>query len=100
VSIVYLVLPLALVLVLAAVVAFVWAARGGQFDDLHTPALRVMHDDELVRPRPARPLGAANSLPPPPGFPAHTGATEGTPQGDTTGHSAGGAEGDPAATHG
>jgi len=46
VSIIYLVLPLALLIVLAAVVAFVWAAKRGQYDDLDTPALRVLHDDE------------------------------------------------------
>ena len=40
-SILYLVLPLALVIVLAAVLAFSWAARRGQFDDLETPALRA-----------------------------------------------------------
>lgn len=48
-SIVYLVLPLALVIVLAAVLAFVWAARRGQFDDLETPALRMLHDDDATR---------------------------------------------------
>jgi cbb3-type cytochrome oxidase maturation protein len=52
VSIVYLVLPLALVIVGAAVGAFVWAARRGQFDDLETPALRMLHDDEGRRPPP------------------------------------------------
>jgi cbb3-type cytochrome oxidase maturation protein len=45
-SVFYLVLPLALILVGAAVFAFVWAARKGQFDDLETPALRVVPDDE------------------------------------------------------
>jgi cbb3-type cytochrome oxidase maturation protein len=45
-SVVYLVLPLALVIVLVAVWAFVWAARRGQFDDLETPALRMLHDDD------------------------------------------------------
>ncbi len=45
-SIVYLVLPLALVIVMGAVIAFIWAARRGQFDDLETPALRMLHDDE------------------------------------------------------
>jgi len=51
-SIVYLVLPLALVIVLGAVLAFVWAARRGQFDDLETPALRMLHDDERPRREP------------------------------------------------
>jgi cbb3-type cytochrome oxidase maturation protein len=45
-SVLYLVLPLALVVVGAAVAAFVWASRRGQFDDLDTPGMRVVHDDE------------------------------------------------------
>lgn len=45
-SIIYLVVPLALLVVLAAVIVFAWATRHGQFDDLETPALRVLHDDE------------------------------------------------------
>lgn len=42
---IFIVLPLALVIAAGAVAAFIWAARSGQFDDLDTPALRVMHDD-------------------------------------------------------
>jgi len=50
-SILYIVVPLALVIVAAAVAAFVWATNRGQFDDLETPSLRVLHDDEpSVRP--------------------------------------------------
>lgn len=45
-SVIYLVLPLALIIVGAAVAAFVWSARTGQFDDLDTPAQRVIHDDK------------------------------------------------------
>ena len=45
-SVIYIVLPLALVIVGVAVVAFVWAADRGQFDDLDTPPVRVLHDDE------------------------------------------------------
>jgi len=55
VSILYLVLPLALVIVGAAVVAFSWAARRGQFDDLETPALRMLHDDDHGRAAPPAP---------------------------------------------
>lgn len=44
-SVIFLVLPLALLVVAAAVGAFVWSARSGQFDDLDTPAVRVLHDD-------------------------------------------------------
>ena len=45
-SVFYLVIPLALLLVFTAVLAFIWAARRGQFDDLETPALRMVPDDE------------------------------------------------------
>jgi len=44
-SVLYIVLPLALIIVATAVVAFVWATRRGQFDDLDTPAVRMLHDD-------------------------------------------------------
>lgn len=50
-SVIFLVLPLALVVVAAAVAAFVWATRRGQFDDLDTPALRMLHDDDERRTR-------------------------------------------------
>lgn len=44
-TIIYLVLPLALVIVGVALWAFVWSAKSGQFDDLDTPAIRMVHDD-------------------------------------------------------
>lgn len=44
-SVVYIVLPLALVVVGIAVFAFVWSARSGQYDDMDTPAVRMLHDD-------------------------------------------------------
>jgi cbb3-type cytochrome oxidase maturation protein len=46
VSVIYLLLPLAFALGIAAVWAFVRATRAGQFDDLETPAHRMLHDDE------------------------------------------------------
>jgi cbb3-type cytochrome oxidase maturation protein len=41
----FVVLPLAVVLSIAAALAFVWATRRGQFDDLETPAVRLLCDD-------------------------------------------------------
>jgi cbb3-type cytochrome oxidase maturation protein len=35
--------------------AFVWAVRSGQYDDPHTPAIRILFDDTPV----------ADTLPPP-----------------------------------
>jgi cbb3-type cytochrome oxidase maturation protein len=46
VSVIYVLLPLAFALGIAAVWAFVRATRAGQFDDLETPAHRILHDDE------------------------------------------------------
>jgi len=44
-SVIYLVLPLALLIVAVAVFAFVWSAKSGQFDDMETPAVRMLHDE-------------------------------------------------------
>lgn len=44
-SVLYLVVPLAILLASLAVAAFTWAARRGQFDDLATPAVRALEDD-------------------------------------------------------
>jgi len=54
-TILFLILPITLVLSGAAAIAFTWATRSGQFDDLETPALRAL-DDEVSRERqPTRP---------------------------------------------
>ncbi len=45
-SVLYLVVPLALLLVASGVAAYLWAVRDGQMDDLETPALRVIRDEE------------------------------------------------------
>jgi cbb3-type cytochrome oxidase maturation protein len=45
-SVIYVVLPLAAVMAAAGVAAFIWSVRRGQFDDLDTPAIRMVHDDE------------------------------------------------------
>ena len=63
-NILLMLIPLSLGLLVLAVGAFVWAVKRGQFDDLDTPALDILEDDDRplppVRPatppaRPARP---------------------------------------------
>lgn len=44
-EVLFILLPIALGFVLAAVFVFAWAVRDGQFDDLDTPALRALLDD-------------------------------------------------------
>jgi cbb3-type cytochrome oxidase maturation protein len=49
VSVIFIVVPLATLIVLVAVIAFVVSARRGQFDDLDTPAERMLHDEPNAR---------------------------------------------------
>jgi cbb3-type cytochrome oxidase maturation protein len=44
-SVIFIVLPLALILGGLAVAACIWATSRGQFDDLDTPPLRVATDE-------------------------------------------------------
>jgi cbb3-type cytochrome oxidase maturation protein len=41
-----LLIPLGLLLLALAVAAFFWAVRSGQFDDLESPAMSVVMDDD------------------------------------------------------
>ena len=42
----YLLVPIALLLAGAGVWAFFWSVTSGQYDDVETPAIRVLLDDE------------------------------------------------------
>ncbi|MBL8889529.1 MAG: cbb3-type cytochrome oxidase assembly protein CcoS [Planctomycetaceae bacterium] len=44
-DVLFVALPVALLLGAAAVLAFIVAARSGQFDDLETPPQRMLYDD-------------------------------------------------------
>ena len=61
---IFVLLPLALLIAAIAVGFFIWAAKTGQFDDLETPAIRILFDDE--EPRRTAPVRV---LPVPPGAP-------------------------------
>lgn len=45
-SILYFLVPVAILLAGAGVSAFIWAVRSGQFDDVETPAIRILLDEE------------------------------------------------------
>ncbi|GJQ28133.1 MAG: hypothetical protein HBSAPP03_00170 [Phycisphaerae bacterium] len=45
-GVIYVMVPAALLFAVAAVAAFIWAARSGQFDDADTPPVRILHDDD------------------------------------------------------
>lgn len=48
-TVLFVVLPLAVVLSGLAAAAFLWATRAGQFDDLQTPAVRLLCDELAER---------------------------------------------------
>jgi cbb3-type cytochrome oxidase maturation protein len=50
-TILLLLVPISLVLLGVAIAAFVWAVKRGQFDDLDTPALAILEDDDAPRPQ-------------------------------------------------
>jgi cbb3-type cytochrome oxidase maturation protein len=53
-SVIFIALPIALLFALSAVIAFVYAVREGQYDDLETPPRRMLFDDVPVkRPEPS-----------------------------------------------
>ena len=55
---IFVLLPLALLIAAIAVGFFIWAATTGQFDDLETPAVRILFDDEEPRRRRGRRVDA------------------------------------------
>jgi cbb3-type cytochrome oxidase maturation protein len=44
-SVLFVLVPVVMLVVAVAVLAYVWAAGRGQFDDLVTPAIRAVQDD-------------------------------------------------------
>jgi len=49
VNVLFLLVPLALIFSVFAVVLFIWAVRSGQYDDLETPAVRILLEDAPVK---------------------------------------------------
>ncbi len=45
-SVLYIAVPVAILLALAAVVGFIWTVRQGQYDDLESPAYRILEEDD------------------------------------------------------
>ncbi|MCO6432247.1 MAG: cbb3-type cytochrome oxidase assembly protein CcoS [Deltaproteobacteria bacterium] len=45
-EVIFILLPLSLALGGVFLLAYFWAARSGQFEDLETPAVRILPDEE------------------------------------------------------
>ena len=58
-AVLYALVPVALLLAGAGVLAFRWAVRSGQYDDVTTPGIRILFDDPSETPgSPAAPPSA------------------------------------------
>jgi cbb3-type cytochrome oxidase maturation protein len=47
-SVIYLLLPLGILFAFVSVLIFIWAVKDGQFDDLDTPKLRILQDEQNI----------------------------------------------------
>jgi cbb3-type cytochrome oxidase maturation protein len=59
-------IPISLALLGAALWAFIWAVRRGQFDDLDTPAIDMLADAPSPLPKPGVSASAPHSVEQPP----------------------------------
>ncbi|MFP5506033.1 MAG: cbb3-type cytochrome oxidase assembly protein CcoS [Gammaproteobacteria bacterium] len=48
-DILYLLIPLAVIIMIVAIGAFMWAVKSGQYEDLEGPAHRILMDDDDPR---------------------------------------------------
>lgn len=49
-NIIYMLLGISVVVALVFFVAFIVSVKKGQYDDVYTPSVRMLFDDELVKP--------------------------------------------------
>ncbi|QYA25251.1 cbb3-type cytochrome oxidase assembly protein CcoS [Gramella sp. MT6] len=49
-SIIYLLLAISVIVAIIFFIAFIVSVKKGQYDDVYTPSVRMLFDDELVKP--------------------------------------------------
>ncbi|HEY6143376.1 MAG TPA: cbb3-type cytochrome oxidase assembly protein CcoS [Flavobacterium sp.] len=54
-SVIYLLISISIVVAIVFFIAFVMAVKKGQYDDDYTPSVRMLFDDELIRPKAVKP---------------------------------------------
>jgi cbb3-type cytochrome oxidase maturation protein len=62
-NVLYVLVPMALLLSGGAALSFLWATKNGQLDDLETPALRMLQDDDAPHPLAPSPVASVSSRP-------------------------------------
>jgi cbb3-type cytochrome oxidase maturation protein len=49
-SVIFLLIPVSILIAACFLAAFIWAVRSGQFEDTHTPSMRVLWEDRGAKP--------------------------------------------------
>lgn len=49
-SVIYLLIAISIFVAIGFFIAFVFAVKSGQYDDDYTPSVRMLFDDELIKP--------------------------------------------------
>jgi len=52
-SVIYVLLAISIVVAILFFIAFIVSVRSGQYDDSYTPSVRMLFEDELVKPKPS-----------------------------------------------
>lgn len=60
-NIIYMLLAISVVVAIGFFIAFIISVRKGQYDDMYTPSIRMLFDDELVKePKNTKPTNIKN----------------------------------------
>ena len=54
-SALFVLIAASLVIALIFLAAFIWSVKSGQYDDDYTPSVRMLFDDDLLKPKNAKP---------------------------------------------
>lgn len=50
-SVIYILLAVSIVVAIAFFIVFLIAVRSGQYDDSYTPSVRMLFEDEIIKPK-------------------------------------------------
>jgi len=45
-TVIYVLIIISVIIAVGFLIAFIWALKSGQWDDTHTPSIRMLFDDE------------------------------------------------------
>lgn len=65
--VIYLLIPLSILIAVGFLTAFIWAVRSGQYEDTHTPSLRMLWEDRGPHEKTPSAAPPARPIPPYPG---------------------------------